>query len=155
MERGGSVPSPGLHDVSSTDTASPELQRGPSSFDRRRSVLIFSMMSCNTQNSDHFQGRPSNERIQNAQPQTCFAIHKGRIWIHAFYDESRQCSYGKRPVISNQYRKKSDGLGWEVVIEEEAGAPAVLKHDGTLQDPGNTDAGVQAAHNDSCPVPRR
>ena len=43
----------------------------------------------------------------------------------------------------------------EAVIEEEVGAPAVLEYDGTLQDLGNADAGVQAARNDSCPVPGR
>ena len=43
----------------------------------------------------------------------------------------------------------------EAIIEEEAGAPAILKYDGALQDLENADAGVQAAHNDSCPIPGR
>ena len=30
-----------------------------------------------------------------------------------------------------------------------------LKYDGALQDSGNADVGVQAARNDSCPLPRR
>ena len=79
MERGEVYRAPGLHDDSSADTTSPKQQRGPSSSDRRRSVLIFLTMSRNTQNSDHIPGRPSDERIRNAQPRTSLAIRKGRI----------------------------------------------------------------------------
>ena len=152
MEQGKAYQAPGLRDDSNADTTIPELQWRPSSSYRRRSVLIFSTMSRNTQNSDHIPGHPSDERIRNAQPRTSLAIHKGRIWIHTFYDESGQCPDGRRPVLSHQHQKESDRLGWEAVFEEEAGAPAVLEYNGTLQDSGNADAGVQAAHNDSCPV---
>ena len=37
------------------------------------------MMSRNTRNSDHIPGRPSDERIRNAQPRTGLAIREGRI----------------------------------------------------------------------------
>ena len=39
--------------------------------------------------------------------------------------------------------------------EEETSTPAVFKHDGALQDPGNADAWIQTARNDTCPISRR
>ena len=155
MEWGETYQAPGVHDDSSADTTSPKLQWRSSSTDCRGPVHIFSMMSHNTLNSDHITGRPGDERIRNAQPRTGLAIHKGRIWIHAFYDESRWCSGRRRPVFSHQHQKESDRLGWKAVAKEKAGAPAVLKYDGALQDSANTDAGIQAARDDSCPIPGR
>ena len=46
-------------------------------------------------------------------------------------------------------------LDEKAVAKEKAGAPAILEYDGALQDSANTDAGIQAAHDDSRPIAGR
>ena len=43
----------------------------------------------------------------------------------------------------------------EKLLLKETSAPAIFKHNGTLQDSGHPNAWIQAAHNDTCSVPGR
>ena len=56
------------------------------------------------------------------------------------------CSFptntGKNPVELNE----------KLLLKKKQVSPAVFKHDGALQDPGNADAWIQAARNDTRPV---